>query len=297
MSRLRLSVVIPAHNEAENLPVVLRELQQAFDNEAIPYEIIVVDDNSADDTEKVIDAISASDPRVRRIRRTPPKGFGWAVRAGLDHVWGDVVIVYMADQSDHPEDAVAYYRKIEQGYDCVFGSRFIKGASVQDYPSLKLIVNRIVNRFVQLMFWCRFNDLTNAFKAYRTDVIRDCGPYRSCHFNITIDMSLSALIRGYRIAQIPVRWTGRTWGMSNLRMVEMGRRYLATLVKVFAERLLVRDDLIADRNAERGTVPADRVSTDRPRPRREGPSKGGSTAGSTERDRTSGTFPHEGTID
>jgi dolichol-phosphate mannosyltransferase len=155
----------------------------------------------------------------------------------------------MADLSDAPEDVVAYYRKIQEGFDCVFGSRFIKGSVVENYPRFKLIVNRIVNRCVQVMFWTKFNDLTNAFKAYRTAVIRDCGPYRACHFNLTLEMSLGALVREYHIAQIPIRWYGRVWGGSNLRLGEMGRRYLSTLLMMFFQRHLIADDLLADRLA------------------------------------------------
>jgi dolichol-phosphate mannosyltransferase len=144
---------------------------------------------------------------------------------------------------------VRYYRKIEEGYDCVFGSRFITGSHVVEYPIVKLVVNRIVNKLMQWFFWCPFNDLTNAFKAYRTAVARECGPYRASHFNITIEMSLSAIIRKYNIAQVPISWTGRTWGSSNLRLGEMGRRYLATLLKVVAEKVLIADDLIVERLA------------------------------------------------
>ena len=124
-----------------------------------------------------------------------------------------------------------------------------RGARSQNYPPVKLFVNRIVNRCIQFMFWTRFNDLTNAFKAYRTAVIRDCGPYRACHFNLTLEMSLGALIREYHIAQIPIRWYGRTWGSSNLKMGEMGRRYLSTLLMMFFQRYLIADDLLADRLA------------------------------------------------
>ena len=118
----------------------------------------------------------------------------------------------MADLSDDPEDVVTYYRKILEGYDCVFGSRFIKGSKVKHYPKLKLVVNRIVNRCIQVMFWTRFNDLTNAFKAYRTEVIRDCGPYQASHFNLTLEMSLGALIRNYNIVQVPNSWYGPDLG-------------------------------------------------------------------------------------
>ncbi len=249
MNRLQLSVVIPALNEERNLPSTLSSLRRTLDEAGIPFELIVVNDCSTDRTADVIREWMERDSRVRGVFRSPPAGFGRSVREGVELVRGDVVIVYMADGSDDPRDAVACYRKIEEGYDCVYGSRFMKGSHVEHYPPVKLVVNRLVNKTIQLLFWCPFNDLTNAFKAYRTHVIRDCGPYRACHFNITIEMSLGALIRRYQIAQIPISWTGRTWGSSNLDLRDMGRRYLSTLLKVMAERFLIEDDLIADRVA------------------------------------------------
>ena len=246
----KLSIVIPAYNEEMNIVESIRELQATLrDRHNIPYEIIVVNDNSRDDTEKVVRAEMASDAAIRIVNRTPPGGFGRAVRSGMEAVTGDIVVVYMADHSDSPDDVVAYYHKICEGYDCVFGSRFIKGSEVRNYPRLKLVVNRIVNRCVQIMFWTRFNDLSNAFKAYRIAVIRDCGPYRACHFNLTLEMSLGALIRNYQIAQIPIQWSGRTWGVTNLKLGEMGRRYLSTLMMMFFQRYLIADDLLADRLA------------------------------------------------
>ena len=77
----------------------------------------------------------------------------------------------MADGSDGPEDLVRYHRLLEEGYDCAFGSRFVPGAQVHDYPRLKLIMNRIVNWFIRVLFRHGYNDTTNAFKAYRREVI------------------------------------------------------------------------------------------------------------------------------
>ncbi len=259
MNKMVLSLVIPAHNEEENLPPTVAELQETLQRAAIPYEIVIVNDCSTDGTAGVIARMMAADPCIRTIDRQPPGGFGRAVRTGLSMVTGDVVALYMADKSDDPNDAVRYYRKIGEGYDCVFGSRFRKGSTVKNYPGVKLVANRIVNRCIQVMFLCRFNDLTNAFKAYRTEVIRDCGPFRASHFNITIEMSLSALIRKYNIAEIPISWYGRTWGSSKLRLTQMGRRYLATLLKVYADKLLIADDLIADRLAERPATQNERA--------------------------------------
>ena len=259
MNEMTLSVVVPAHNEGDNLPPTIAELQQALRSARIPYEIIIVNDCSTDRTGEVIAEMMQADACIRTIDRSPPGGFGRAVRTGLSLVTGDIVVLFMADKSDDPADAVRYYRKIGEGYDCVFGSRFRKGSTVQNYPGVKLVANRIVNRCIQAMFFCGFNDLTNAFKAYRAEVIRDCGPFRASHFNITIEMSLSALIRRYNIAEIPISWYGRTWGSSKLRLTEMGRRYLATLLKVYADKLLIADDLIAERLAGRPASQNDRA--------------------------------------
>ena len=155
--------------------------------------------------------------------------------------------IVMADSSDAPADVVACYRKIEEGYDCVFGSRFRKNSQVTMYPPVKLVCNRIVNRALQLLFMTRYNDLTNAFKVYRRHVIDSISPLQAAHFNITIEMSLSALVRKFRIAEIPISWSGRTWGQSNLRLREMGRRYLCTLLMIWFERMLILDDLLVER--------------------------------------------------
>jgi dolichol-phosphate mannosyltransferase len=246
----KLSVVIPAFNEGKNIARCIEELRITLrEKHEIPHEVVIVNDNSQDDTEAVVRRAMAGDESIRLINRTPPGGFGRAVRSGIEAARGDIVVVYMADLSDSPEDVVAYYRKILEGYDCVFGSRFLEGSEVRDYPPLKLVVNRIVNRCIQAIFWTRFNDLTNAFKAYRAEVVRDCGPYRACHFNLTLEMSLGALIRDYRIVQVPIRWHGRTRGNSNLRLGEMGRRYLSTLLTMAFQRYLIADDLRADRRA------------------------------------------------
>jgi dolichol-phosphate mannosyltransferase len=258
---MKLSVIIPARDEEGSIGLCLDQLTRTLgEKHRIPYEIVVVDDGSRDGTADVVRALAEVVPAIRCVRRPPPAGFGRAVRAGLEAVTGDVIVIFMADLSDDAEDVVAYYRKIEEGYDCVFGSRFVRGSSVEHYPLGKLVVNRLVNRLIQLMFWAPFNDLTNAFKAYRTEVVRECGPFRASHFNITIEMSLAALSHRYSIAQIPIRWSGRTWGSSHLKIREMGRRYLCVLLKTFFEKILIADDILAEREAHR--TQAERSRTD-----------------------------------
>lgn len=241
------SIVVPAYNEERNIGPTLTALGNALRAEQIPFEIVVVNDSSRDSTAATVEAMRDAIPEIRLVHNTPPNGLGRAVRCGLRHFTGDVVAIVMADLSDDPADVVACYRKIEEGYDCVFGSRFTRGSQVTAYPPVKLIVNRLVNQMMRILFMTQFNDLTNAFKVYRRHVIEAISPLRAAHFNITIEMSLSALIRRYRIAQVPIRWSGRTWGSSNLKLKEMGRRYLCTLLKIWFERLLLLDDIIAEK--------------------------------------------------
>ncbi len=243
---LRYTVLIPAYNEEKNITPTLRDLAAELRAEGIPFELLVVNDNSADDTPRVVEDLRAEIPEIHLVHNTPPGGLGRAIRCGLRHFEGDLVAIVMADSSDSPKDVVRCYRKIEEGYDCCFGSRFRKESRVTQYPPVKLVVNRVVNRMMQFMFLTKHNDLTNAFKVYRRHVIESISPLQAAHFNITIEMSLSCIIRRYKIADIPITWSGRTWGQSNLRLRAMGRRYLCTLLMIWFERLLIIDDIMLE---------------------------------------------------
>ncbi len=238
------SVVIPAYNESENIIPTAEAIVSELRKEEIPFELVVINDNSTDLTPAVIAKAKERFPEIKLIDNTPPGGFGRAVRLGLDNASGEAIAVVMADLSDSPQDMVRYYRKLEEGYDSVFGSRFIKGGKVTAFPKVKLVMNRLMNNLMRVMFLTHHNDLTNAFKAYRRHVVESIKPLRAAHFNITIEISLSILIRHYNIAQIPISWSGRTWGSSNLKLREMGRRYFCTMLKIWFERLLILDDLM-----------------------------------------------------
>ncbi len=248
---LLYSVLIPAYNEEKNIIPTIRSLAQELRSAGIPFEFVVVNDNSTDNTARIVEESKHEFPEINLVHNTPPGGMGRAVRCGLCHIKGDAVAIVMADLSDSPKDVVACYRKLEEGYDCAFGSRFMKGSKVTAYPTVKRVANRIGNKMIQVMFLTHHNDLTNAFKVYRRHVIESISPLLAAHFNITIEMSLSALIRGYSIAALPIDWSGRTWGSSNLRLREMGRRYLCTLLKVWFEKALIRDDLMAEKKVSR----------------------------------------------
>ena len=241
-----LSVCIPAHNEEEGIGQTIQEIATELTRSQLPFEFVVANDNSTDGTEAAIRAKMAEGIPIRLINRKPPGGFGRASRSCFDHFKGDVVVIVMADLSDDPKDIVRYYHKINEGYDAIFGSRFMKGAVIKDYPKIKLLANRIGNKFIQLLFWTRHNDMTNAFKAYRAEAVRSLLPLHASHFNLTIEVSVGLMIRGFKVAAIPVNWYGRTWGSAKFKIRELGRRYIATLMKLYAERLFIHDDLMAE---------------------------------------------------
>jgi dolichol-phosphate mannosyltransferase len=239
---MKLSVVIPAHNEAESIGATVQALTTELGAERIPYEIVVVDDHSGDRTAEVVGAITRSDPDVRCVRSPRSPGFGQAVRAGLDEYTGDAVALVMADLSDSPKDLVRYYRVLEEGFDCAFGSRFVRGGEVHDYPKVKLVLNRLVNLGIRMLFRHGYNDTTNAFKAYRRDVIEHIQPLLSNHFNLTVEIPLKAILRGHSYAVVPISWTNRAYGDSKLKLQEMGSRYLFIVLYVFLEHHLSRGD-------------------------------------------------------
>jgi dolichol-phosphate mannosyltransferase len=152
--------------------------------------------------------------------------------------------VMMADASDSPEDLIKYYRKLQEGYDCAFGSRFVRGSRVIDYPIHKLTINRLANWFVKVLFRVRFNDITNAFKCYRREAIDGMQPLISPHFNLTVEMPLKAIVRGYSYAVVPISWTNRKTGISKLKIKEMGSRYLFIVLYLWMERHLSRGDYV-----------------------------------------------------
>jgi dolichol-phosphate mannosyltransferase len=239
---MKLSVVIPARDEEGSISQTVQELAETLARESIPYEIVVVDDGSSDHTAAMVRQVRERYPGVRLVTNDGPHGFGLAVRVGLAQATGDAIAVMMADASDSPEDLVRYYRKLEEGYDCAFGSRFIRGSKVIDYPAHKLTINRMANWFIRMLFRLRFNDITNAFKCYRRQAIEGMQPLISPHFNLTVEMPLKAIVRGYSYAVVPISWTNRKSGMSKLKIKEMGSRYLFIVLYLWLERHLSRGD-------------------------------------------------------
>jgi dolichol-phosphate mannosyltransferase len=239
-----LSIVIPARDEEGCIASTVEHLHIELRIQNVPHEIVVVDDGSTDRTWEILQEAQARIPTLRPTKNSEPHGFGRAITRGFDESTGDAIVVMMADESDDCRDVVRYWNKLNEGYDCVFGSRFMKGGGVIDYPPFKLFLNRLANRFLKSLFRIKLNDTTNAFKAYRKEVIDGCRPLIAPHFNITVELPLKAIVRGFTWTTIPITWRNRRTGTPKLKIKEMGSRYLFICFYIWLEKYFSRGDYL-----------------------------------------------------
>ena len=240
---MRLSVVIPAHNEADGIAGTVIHLSGVLREAGIAHEIVVVNDHSTDATGEVLTGLAASLPELRVVDNEGKGGYGLAVRRGLQEYEGDAVAVFMADGSDDPHDLVRFVVEMQaRAVDCVFGTRFSRGGRTIDYPVPKLILNRIANTLIRIAFGIRFDDVTNAFKLYSREAVEGMKPFLSHHFNLTVEMPLKAIVRGYSYAVVPNTWRNREEGVSKFKVKEMGSRYAFIVLYCLLERALSRGD-------------------------------------------------------
>lgn len=237
-----LSVVIPARDEEGCISSTVEHLNVELRINNISHEIIVVDDGSTDRTWELLTRLKERIPQLKPVKNNGQHGFGRAIVHGLDHMTGDAVVIMMADESDDCRDVVRYWRELNKGYDCVFGSRFMRGGGTIDYPVVKKIVNRLANTFIRIIFHISLNDTTNAFKAYRREVIDGCRPLIAPHFNLTVELPLKSIVRGYKWTVIPITWRNRQSGVAKLKMKEMGSRYLFICLYVWLEKYFSMGD-------------------------------------------------------
>jgi dolichol-phosphate mannosyltransferase len=237
-----LSIVIPARDEEGCICSTVEHLHVELRLQHVPHEIIVVDDGSKDQTWALLQDLQKTMPELRPLKNSSDHGFGRAITLGLDNMQGDAAVIMMADESDDCRDVAVYWHELCKGFDCVFGSRFIRGGGTIDYPALKRLLNRMANTFIASLFRIRFNDTTNAFKAYRKTVIEGCRPILAPHFNLTVELPLKAIVRGYSWTVVPVTWRNRRSGLAKLKIREMGSRYFFIVMYILLEKYFSRGD-------------------------------------------------------
>ena len=239
---MKLSIIIPAKDEEGDIENTLISIHNILKTNNVEHEILIINDHSVDSTLEILSSLEKTIKELKIINNSGKPGFGLAIRQGLENYSGDIVAIVMADGSDSPKDLINFYFKSVKNYTCVFGTRFSSGGSTKDYPLLKYIMNRFFNNLVRLIFQIKYDDITNAFKVYTKEAIEGSKPFLSNHFNLTLELPLKIIIRGYKYKIIPNSWKNRKAGVSKMRIKEMGSRYMFILFYCLIEKLLTKDD-------------------------------------------------------
>jgi len=238
-----LSVIIPCRNEELVIEETVGSLSTALRSAGIPHEILCVNNLSTDGTGQLLGELASRIPNVRAYNTAARAGYGVAVRCGIAHATGDAVVIVMADGSERTEDILALYRKVAEGHDCAFGDRFSPQSSVVGYPRMKLLFNRLGNWLIGVMLRSRYRDFTNGFKCYRRHVVDSMQPLISEHFNLTVEMSMSAALMGAEFAIVPNDWRDRDAGKSKFKLMRQSSLYIATISYVLLKYFIGGDGL------------------------------------------------------
>ena len=238
-----LNIIIPLKDEDKQAEITVDLLTAELKDLKKDFTITLIDDYSSDKTWDLLIKLRDKYRNVEIYKNEYKSGFGHAVRFGIEKNKCDAVVFFMGDCSDNPKDIKNYVEYLDQGFDCVFGSRFIKNSKLSDYPLLKLILNRIANNSIRLLFLIKYNDVTNAFKAYKRELLLDFNPIVSEYFNINAELALKAISRGYKYKVIPISWSNRKKNMSKFKIIEMQNRYIFTVLYVWIEKILLKRDL------------------------------------------------------
>ena len=242
-----VNIIIPLKNEEKGIKNLIEKLTPVLDRIEKKINISLIDDYSSDQTWNILKQYEEKINYVKVYKNENATGFGNALKVGIDKNLDDAIIVFMGDCSDDPNNIIDYIKYLDEGYDCVFGSRFIKGSKLNDYPLVKLFFNRLANNFIRILFFIKYNDITNAFKAYKKKVLDECNPIISQHFNINAELSLKAINRDFKYKVIPISWTNRSVGVSKFNIKEMSTRYFFTILYILLEKILLRKDLYKDK--------------------------------------------------
>ena len=235
---MKLSIIFPVRNEAKGISKTIDLICSSINE--INYEIIIVNDYSDDDTYDVISKKKDSYDKIKLFNNAK-KGLGGAINLGIEKSVGEVVCIMMADLSDDIADLKKYYQLIQsKDVDAIFGSRFIKGSNVSDYPIKKLFLNRIFNYITKFIFLSDYNDFTNAFKIYKKDSLIKTMPLISEDFNIFLEIPLKIISRKMNYKIVPISWKNRKEGKAKFNMKELKSKYLFTLIYCFLEKILLK---------------------------------------------------------
>ncbi len=213
---MRVLVIVPTYNEAENIAALIREVR----NLDIDPEILIIDDNSPDGTANIVKTIMERDPKVHLIERPKKMGLGSAYITGfkwaLDRNF-DVVVEMDADFSHDPKDIKRLVENLEN-CDAVIGSRYVKGVSVVNWPISRLLLSYFANLYARVITGVKIRDLTSGFKAIKTECLRviNLDGIKSDGYAFQIEIHFNLWFKGFKVCEIPIIFVERRAGKSKL---------------------------------------------------------------------------------
>ena len=219
---MKLSIIIPAHNEQDNIVEVINKIEEALE---IPYELVVINDHSTDNTKELVGNLSKKYNNILLVENNLNKGFANAIKAGFYKANGDVVIPIMADLCDDLSIVSKMFDKINEGYDVVCGSRYIKGGFRLGGSKIKGFLSCFVGWSLYYLLGLPTHDIANAFKMYRKKVI-DSIDIKCESFETSMEIPLKAYYLGFKMTEVPTVWRERTKGKSNFSMFKLLPNYL-----------------------------------------------------------------------
>jgi glycosyltransferase involved in cell wall biosynthesis len=218
-----ISLVVPVYNEAENIPLFLRDVEAAITE---PHETLVVYDFPEDNTLPAIATMQPPCANLRLVQNTLGRGVLNAMKAGFQASKGDVIVVMMADRSDEPKDVAAMARLIREGADVVAGSRYVRGGRQEGGPLLKRTLSRLAGVSLHHLAGLPIHDATTNFRAYSRRVIEQIPIEGEVSFALAMELTLKAHWNGWRVAEVPTTWHDRTAGQSRFRLFAWMPHYL-----------------------------------------------------------------------
>lgn len=238
VSVLAVSVVIPAHQEAEGIARVLDRLIEGI---SLEFEILVVVDDEADSTVAAVRAHVGDDERVRTLLNTYGRGPANAIRFGIDEARHPVVVVTMADGSDDPRMIDPLARLVERGVVVAAASRYSPGGQQVGGPVLKGLLSRAAGRTLGTFGRVGTDDATNSFKAYSTEFVREVGIDSRSGFEIGLELTAKARRLRRPVAELPTIWLERTLGESRFDLKGWVPKYLRWYLFAFGPQLTVEE--------------------------------------------------------
>jgi dolichol-phosphate mannosyltransferase len=236
---MSLSIIIPCRNEEESIENTINDITSHLINKINNFEINIINDFSSDHTLEKLKIISTTNKKIK-VYDNQIKGLGGAINLGIEKSLNKFTIIVMADLSDSPEDIIKYYFEIKNNdLDAVLGTRFSSNSLIENYPKKKLFFNRIFNNLVKILYWQKYNDFTNAFKIYKTSVLKELKPIISENFNVFLELPLKIISRKYKYSIIAINWRNRKNGKAKFKIKELGSKYLFTLLYCFLEKILL----------------------------------------------------------